>query len=134
MIDADLYFRTTAAGNLTADEAETTHIIDLGPGGTPADGIDVWVRVPSNSGTDTLDITIYSDDAAALTSPDEDFVMPQIIGGTNTFPFMDVIHVSTRRRYLGMKLDVTDTGGGVNFGAVEAGIGTHMRNILGRRP
>lgn len=134
MIDSDLYFRETSDGNLTADEAETTHIIDLGPGGTPANGLDVWVRVPQDSGTDTLDVTVYSDDSSTLASPDEDFVFPQIVGGTDTFPLLVVMHVSTRRRYLGMKLDVTDTGGGVNFGAVEAGIGTGMRNVRGLRP
>lgn len=134
MIDADLYFRDSGDGNLTADEAETTHILDLGPGGTPSDGMDVWVRVPSDSGTDTLAITVYADDTAALTSPNESWAFETITGGTDTFPLIRTIKVSTKRRYLGMKFDVTDTGGGVNFGAVEAGVGIGMRNIQGGRP
>lgn len=135
MNDSALMLRAAAAGNLTADEAETTHIVDLGPGGTSINGVDVWLLVPSDSGTDTLVATVYGDDTAALSSPDEVLgVFKTITGGTDTFPLVRTIHISTRRRYIGLKLDVTDTGGGVNFGAVQAGVTIGYANPGGARP
>lgn len=134
-VDSSLYFRTSADGNLTADEAETTHILDLGPGGTPIGGMDVWLLVPSDSGTDTLVVTVYGDDTSTLASPNETLgVFETITGGTDTFPLFRSIHISTRRRYVGVKFDVTDTGGGVNFGAVECGLSLGLANPRGIRP
>lgn len=133
-VDSNLYFRTSADGDLTGDEAETTHILDLGPGGTPISGMDVWVLVPADSGTDTLAITVHADDTAALSSPDETFTFKTITGGTDTFPLFRTIHISTRRRYLGLQLNVTDTGAGVNFGAVEAGLSLGLAMPGGARP
>lgn len=127
MIDANMYFRTTADGALTADEAETTHIVDLGPGGTPLGGSVIWVRVPSITSTDTLDITVYADDTAAVTSPDASFVLPQI-----TAAGLYKMKINTHRRYLGMKFDVTDVGGGgFSAGAVEAGVAGHESRLVG---
>lgn len=121
--DADLMFRVAADGNLTADEAETTPtILDLGQGGTGINGMTAWLLVPTDSGTDTLQVTLFFDDTAAMSSTNESFTFDLITGGTSTFPYYKEYHFVTTRRYCSMKFDVTDTGGGVNFGAVQAGI------------
>ena len=121
MIDADLYLRDTADGNLTADETNL-QIVDIGPGGTGLGGVVVWVRVPTDSGTDTLDITVNHDDSATMASVDHTETFPQIVGGTTVFPFYTELKVFSTRRYVALTWNVTDTGGGVNFGAAEAGI------------
>ena len=127
MLDDNMYFRVAADGNLTADEAETTHIVDLGPGGTPLGGTVCWVRVPSITSTDTMVVTVYADDTAALTSPNESFVFDTISAAG-----LYKLKVNTKRRYLGMKFDITDVGGGgFSAGAVEAGVAGHEQRLVG---
>ena len=127
MFDDNMMFRVAADGALTADEAETTHIVDLGPGGTPLGGSVIWVHVPSVSGTDTLAVTVYADDTAAVTSPDASFVFPTI-----TAAGLYKMKINTHRRYLGMKFDGTDVdGGGFSFGVVQAGVAGHESRLTG---
>ena len=132
MLDSDLYLRATADGNLTADVASSAGtILDLGRGGGE---YTFWCRVPSDSGTDTLIITLEFDDDSALGSIDEEIELATITGGTDTFPYFLTYRFHTNRRYMGVHWDVTDTGGGVNFGAVEAGIAKDAVPSQGKRP
>ena len=126
--DADLYFRLTSAGNLTADEAGSTHILDLGPGGVR--NAVAWIRVPSITSTDTLDAKLQFDDSSSIASPDHETEFPQITAaGYYTIAF------STTRRYVGLDLDITDVGGGgFSAGAVEAGITLFDYPAQGARP
>ena len=121
--DADLTFRVAGDGNFTADEAGTTHIIDLGPGGTGPHGVEVWCQIPQASGTDTLQLTVQHDEDSALGSVDHSATFPLITSGTTyTTTGKFIQRVWSTRRYIGLDFNVTDTGGGVNFGAVLAGI------------
>ena len=131
--DADLALRVAGDGNLTADETNLT-ILDLGPGGTGPHGVDVWIRVPTDSGTDTLVVTVNHDDSATMASVDHTETFETVTGGTTAFPHLQIKRVHSFRRYIALGWNVTDTGGGVNFGAATAGIkfGSAMRG--GVRP
>jgi hypothetical protein len=128
MLDSELYFRETADGNLTADEAETTHILDLGEQlvgmGTPRHPLVFWIRVPTVSADDTLACTLHFDNTAALTSPVYTTTFPTIsVAGYYEWEF-SVYDSATNLRYAGLQLNVT--GAAVNLGAVEAGIKDHL--------
>lgn len=126
MIDAELYFRETTDGNLTTDEAETTHIIDLGEQlvgmGTPLDrSMVLWIYVPTNPGSSAyITVTLYTDDTSTLASPKDWLVWTTLkdkltLGGTGYYE----IRFSSDYRYLGLKLD---NSGSSSWGAVQAGV------------
>lgn len=131
--DQDLALRVAGDGNLTADETNLT-ILDLGPGGTGAHGVEVWFRLPQDSGTDTLVVTVNHDDDSAMGSVDETETFPTVTGGTDTFPYLASRRVVSNRRYLALIWNVTDTGGGVNFGAATAGVKFGSLYERGTRP
>ena len=133
-IDSDLTFRDSSDGNLTGDEAGSTHILDLGQGGTGIGGAVVVVRVPQTSGTDTLVVTVQHDDSATLASVDHSETFPTITSGTTTLPGEFRLRVFSTRRYVGLDFNVTDTGGGVNFGAVEGYLTLGAASVGGARP
>lgn len=127
-VDADLYFRETSDGALTGDE--NSRILDLGQGGTGIHGCDVWVRVPSMSASDTLDITVEHDDSSTIASVDHTSTFPQITAAGHYR-----IRVHSRRRYIRLAFNATEVGGGAySAGAVEAGLTFGSSLVGGARP
>lgn len=107
-MDTNLYFRKVADGNLTADETDD---LKIGPMSKP---MALEVIVPQDSALDSLDISLIfsatSGGAAVAT-----LTLPQIpAAGTGRYflPFF------TNQLWVRCTWNVTDGGGGVNYGAV----------------
>ena len=127
-VDLDCYFRTASEGNLTADGNST--ILDLGQGGTGIAGCVVWIRVPSITSTDTLDVTVEHDDSSTIASVDHTETFPQITAAGHYR-----LRVYSTRRYIRLAWNVTDVGGGgFSAGAVEAGLTFGAASVGGARP
>lgn len=127
MIDGQLDLRS-GGGNLTADE--NGNILDLGQGGTGISGMEIVVRVPQASGTDTLVITAQHDDSATMASIDHESTFPSLAAAGHYRH-----RVFSTRRYLRLNYNVTDVdGGGVNFGVVEAYLTKGAASVGGARP
>lgn len=133
--DSQLIFRDSSDGSLTADE--TTAAIDLGV--APLNGLPVRVWIPTDGGAgDKLDIIFTTCDTSGGTYQEDDRISWDFLSQadhTKTLAGIYRRRVNTHRRYLKVTFDVTDGGGGVDFGAVDcrvedAGEGTNTARDL----
>ena len=111
-MDTNLYFRKSSVANLTAD---VTYDLKIGPMSKP---MALEMIIPQDSALDTLDVSLVfsatSGGAAVAT-----LSLPQILAaGTGRYflPFY------TNQLWVRLILNVTDGGGGVDYGAVSAKI------------
>ncbi len=110
-MDTEMYWRKASAGNLTVDEMALD--LKVGPMVRP---MAAEIIVPQDSALDSLDISIEFSVAQGGAMVHK-VVMAQIPAagkGRYLLPFF------TNLPWARMKLDVTDGGGGVNYGAVIA--------------
>lgn len=112
-MDTNLVLRAASAGDLTADETLTS--VRIGPMVRP-----LWLHIitPTASTADTLDIELEFCTSAAPTVEVYNMNMKQIGAASVHY----AIPFYTMLGYLQVKLNVTDGGGGVNYGAVEVWI------------
>lgn len=145
MLDASLIIRTTA-DDLDATESPavpgvsgtSTAIVDLGPGGTGIDGLELVVNfptVPTDADETCIveircaDTTAEIDGASADTTA-EVKVMPIVTKTTQANPGVFGYHFTTLKRYVGAKFTLAGTT--PNFGKVGAYIGRDTMIMKGR--
>ena len=107
--------RPASTGNLTADETLT---LTFTKGNPLVAGLAVYVLVPQDSALDSLDVTLkcttsgYEVEVTHTNSIDPNSTFPYIL--QLPFPPVEAAAVDWS-----IVLDVTDGGGGVNYGAVQ---------------
>ena len=111
-MDTNLYFRKSSVANLTAD---VTYDLKIGPMSKP---MALELIVPQDSALDSLDVKIdfSATSGGTMVHSTRMAQIPAAGNGRYLMPFY------TNQIWARLTLDVTDGGGGVDYGAVSAKI------------
>ena len=138
-VDSDTAATFVAATSTTRSATTGAAVIDIGTGGTPANGLSVVLIIPAlTSSTDYLTATLQSSDVVAFTSDVHTMAAFDVAAATTgrilasecTSGLVVIRRFATKKRYIRVSLTPTKGTGDGSFSTLKAYLSPEAFNVL----